>query len=238
MFNDMAGTDEAPTADEDSWSVDQTLECLATNKNVSLQYVFKKTGTYTIQFQLYTIDPQPNIALPKAIYAEATVSWAVKGATVSRTISLINGMSISGVGEAVQVVIRDLTTDISMGGVKYGVIATIAAGQRSGLIPPHYADPLKRNLIVIAAGASSTWDVPLTAGANSFQVSVASSDGSVISDQKVQAIQSSQVAALRHRVCDPRQFNWIPLEAGATQVTILNSLAVPLWVTLTWGIDG
>ena len=221
------------------WSVALPLTCLNPTAFASLQADFDEPDLYTVQFGLFDIDGQPNPVIPRVIYTEAIIEWSVAGNTVTRRITVSDGMSISGVGEGVRVRAIDGTIDISMIGVRYGVTITVAKGQRASQTPPSLSAYGPQGSFNVTAGNSFNTPIPRGAGINSVQVSVANTfTGAVIPDQGCIVSQSATNGGNQLKACDARQFEWIPIAAGATDVTILNNTAVQFVVTLYWGIDG
>ena len=94
---------------KDGWSAAGTLQASGTGQ-VKLQADFSKggvgSGQYTVQFN---VNAPPNPTNPNPIFTEALLTWIVEGNSVTRHISIANGTSITGSGQAVTVVIYDNT---------------------------------------------------------------------------------------------------------------------------------
>ena len=59
-------------------------------------------GQYTIQFTT-----SGNINSPNPVFTEALITWSVEGNFLTRRVTVCNGMSITGSGQAVKVIITD-----------------------------------------------------------------------------------------------------------------------------------
>src|SRR5208283_1031541 len=94
---------------KDGWSAAGALQASGTGQ-VKLQADFSKggvgSGQYTVQFN---VNAPPNPTNPNPIFTEALLTWIVEGNSVTRHISIANGTSITGSGQAVTVVIYDNT---------------------------------------------------------------------------------------------------------------------------------
>jgi hypothetical protein len=220
---------------KEGWSASGTMICLDANRTVSLQQVFKVAGIYTVQFNIFTIDPQPDPLIPVPILAEALIEWSVSGNPIKRRVSVANGVSISGLGEGVRVTVKDVSGSATLIGVRYGIAITVAKGVRASFLRPPTLD--RETISSVPAGGTALFAIPLDAGANSVEVLVGSSGAfPIIADQAIQVIQ--QAGATLFKVYDPRQENFVPLAAGATDILLTNHTAADIFASVTFGIDG
>jgi len=207
---------------------------------------------YTIQFFV----SQPSTV--GFINPQAEISWSVEGNTIRRVVSVTNGVSVSGVGQAAKVVVRDQTPQ-GIGGITYGITydvsVTIAPGSRpttgqpplnnaaSGIVLGGGATVLTP--FSVAPGALGDIDiaVPVNAGAISYYATAVPSDLSALTPGVafVQQVDSSNT---------PRRINdlaittgFIPLVPEAVALILINNYppgpGVPnLTMTVSFGIDG
>jgi hypothetical protein len=121
------------------WSANGTLLSANYTKTVNLQAQFNEPGDYTAEFSF----SPTKLADGSNQQAEALVTWAVEGNFVSRRVAISNGASITGVAQAVRIVIFDTTNasaprDI---GVLYGVSVQVTRGQRATTMQPPTLTP-------------------------------------------------------------------------------------------------
>jgi len=201
---------------------------------VGMQYTFPKAGTYTVQFSMVPIQTVGNA--PNRATAE--VLWMVDGNTIRREITVVPGASISGVAEGVQVNIRDSSTDFGAGGLgkRYRVSASVAPGVRaSTTLPPRRLGTVE--FVSVAAGASTSQNIPPDAGIVSFLVLV---NGTAAALALVEVRQFSGVVG---PIVDQNMqafagMGFIPLFPGVDKVTVTNNGATGIIVQLIWGVDG
>jgi len=211
------------------------------SKTVSLQANFAQgkrgAGPYTIQF---SIGPQLKFRLLQGgnpTQAEATIDWSVEGNTIRRVVSVSNGMSVSGVAQAVRVVVNDTTlpnTPAQPG--DYLVEITVAPGTRPG---SNIFPTLMRavNSTLIGAGLTITIPIPEGIGISSISVPIASVPGGPIPDQGLQVKQGNTVPT-DFVTYDPRTDQWVPLFPGATVIRLTNNTAFQILAMVIFGIDG
>lgn len=196
-------------------------------------------GNYTIQFNVSDPNTSVNLTPGDIIRARATITWKVNGNPVIRVVDVGNGVSVTGVAEAIDVQLQDVSstsagTPILLRGRPYTVTITCAPGTRPSVEqPPTVALP-QTNL---AAGATKNFDVPI--GAISVFVAVFPAVvGSPIGAYQIQVNQLAINTSLK--LYDPRQTDWVPLIPGTTQIGIAADAALPTdtEIQVTFGIDG
>jgi hypothetical protein len=224
-----------------------TLASVDEKKNVSMQFTFKEPGVHCVQFSLNV----PPIVIPTSfpvkhaipVKAEALITWETNGNTVTRRVTVSNGMTIQGVGEAVKVVIYDTTTvgsvqptPLLLVGFEYSVAVSCAPGSRGSFTNPPFLVEDNAQITVLG-GAFATVAVPPDAGAVSVCCLVGNNGSVPIPEQGAQVFQEhgsfSQLA-----VYDPRAFGFAPLFPGVDNVILWNqTLLTQVWQVF-WGIDG
>ncbi len=196
-------------------------------------------GNYTIQFNVIDPNSASNLTPGDVVRARATISWKVNGNPVIRVVDIGEGVTVTGVAEAVDVQIQDVSftsagTPIIGRGLPYTITVTCAPGTRPAVQqPPTVALPQTN----IAAGAQKNFAVP--PGAISVFVAVFPAVlGASIGAYQVQVNQLALNSSLK--IYDPRQSDWVPLIPGATQVAVLTDVALVIdtEVQVTFGIDG
>jgi len=240
-----------PSTDKkDGWSVGRVLASGDKSIIASLQADFiQKPGMYTAQFSLAPIDltpPPPIFPNPPntfaPIKAEAEITWAVEGNTIVRKISVSNGVTISGPGQAVHIVIKDASVispslpPHTVLGQKYFVAVTLTPGVRpSDTLPPVL---FQANAVLgIPAGGAALIDIPQNVGVKSVLVTVADVAGNSILEQHAQTGQLGP-AGNTMTLYDPRAFGFFPVLPGAVGIELLNKSGVTLVFSVLFGVDG
>jgi hypothetical protein len=115
------------------WSASGNLVTGNKLKQVSIQADFPRAETYCLEFNKFSSNLNSNFP----IRAEAFIKWSVEGNSVSRRVSLVNGITIQGVAQAVNVVIKDITFAASPAPISYDVSVQVTPGTRgSNKFPP------------------------------------------------------------------------------------------------------
>lgn len=203
-------------------------------RSVSMQASFEP-GNYTIQFNV--INPNTLQQVDEYIRTRATITWNINGVYVTRTIDVVNGTSISGTAEAVNVRVFDDSNIVSTDVVPYNVTVQATLGTRPSVQqPPYYT------LNQIELGTSDNQSIPFDPAIGAISVSVAVAPfvaGQVILDNEILVFQSSESGAIL-KAYDPRTFQWVPLASGCKRIDIVTALSVATGATaqITFGIDG
>jgi hypothetical protein len=234
------------------WSQSGQLAVNDTARVVGLQGTFdpNEGAVHTVQFNV--APPIPPVYPPVApevgdgsFVAYADIQWTVNGGTNYRTVSVVDGMSISGVGEAVKVSVRD-ATPVSPGeitpGVLYGVTITVAPGTRGSQInPPYWAPPLSVAVTLGPGTNSGPIQIPVGIGANSLNIAfveLAPGGGVVNPPQMTVGFQRPGGFGLgAFTPLSPDQ--WVPIPPLARSFQV-NNLSATDNITFTYflGIDG
>jgi hypothetical protein len=167
-----------------------------------------------------------------------------------------NGVAIQGTAEAVTVVVTDMTTVFNpatlaaysaTGGAPYVVDVLVTPGTRGPTNQPptlalaqNISIPLitTRSSFILAAGGATAFPIPQDAGVLSAKVeSFAAGIGGYLESANLIVSESDGVQTLLiyYPINDP---GYVTIAPGATQFIVSNQGAVPLSVTITWGIDG
>ncbi len=232
----------------DAWSrSDKLVTSSVTPSNllVSLQKNFPEAGTYTIQFGLAPLGEDPSNK--QAIECEALITWGAGGNSITRRVSVGNGVSISGTADSVRVVARDVSTGSD--GAFYNVTILVTKGVRAPFQPPLLVPTLElsggpNNPIVLAPGASHTYPVPRDAGATSVCVIAGTGIIAVppvasIPEQEARVVQLGPGLIGALKSYDARNFEFVPLAPGCTDVMVYNgTVAGSLRFHVSFGIDG
>lgn len=234
------GLDSAYSEPIGGWSAAGNMQATDSNKSVHLQANFKTPGPYTVQFFVQQIDANADTVLePKAF-----IDWSVAGNTVTRKVDVLNGLSVTGVGEGVRVRVVDETTTGSA--INYAVAVTVAPGIRPSkpdyatLTPAHSNNPA-----VVVSNGTQDFDVPDGVGVTAVSIKasysvVPAAPAAAITDQMMIVQHRAPDAVINPilKTYDPRESDWVPLAPGTTKVRFINTCASSLRVQLTWGVDG
>lgn len=90
------------------WAQSGPLTSGDLNKVIKLQCQFPVAGVYTVQFNLL------GATLDKYLNPVAEIVWSAAGNFVKRKVSVTNGVSITGVAEAVDVRVRDESVSVNV----------------------------------------------------------------------------------------------------------------------------
>jgi hypothetical protein len=228
------------------WSKSGDLEQGNPLKDLSLQCNFPQAGFYTVQFG---VQVDPAILVPDIT---AEVTWSVEGNDVRRKISVANGVTISGTGQACRVVIRDETAGIVPPGPLYAVFALVSPGTRPGShIRPLLRTPwpvqtaaipaaILGDVAIIPPGGTANIDVPVNAGATSVDVEGILNGAHapiVLTDLEVAQIASPPFPIKGYYPWIETGF--VPLAPKTRTIFVSNASAVDTIVaSVLWGIDG
>jgi hypothetical protein len=223
------------------WSASGKLTTKDSNGEVHLQADFGRQGeskgkaeNYTVQFGI--LYPPPNSAIdPVPVNSEALIQWVVEGNYVTRRVTVVNGQSLTGTGQAVKVSVKDN----SIGGgvpVDYEVSIQVTPGTRGGSIqPPTLTPAILPAALIIANGGQLAIPIPQDAGIIAVNASVFAA-GVVIAPNAVSVQHLGTASVLKEY--DPREAIWVPLAPGSTQVILKNNSGGPVKYSVTFGVDG
>ena len=168
-------------------------------------------------------------------FTQATVMFTVEGVTITRTFDVAAGASISGLAEAVRVMVKDTTPSsfASSQGQQYGITISIALMPRPSTAVP----PTLTGLANGTVGALATVNVAVPLGANSVIVTGTGAAG-VVSLQLAQQTADLSTTLME---CDLTSVPSPPiaLMAGCGNIAITNlASSTGAQVTVQFGIDG
>lgn len=198
------------------------------SREVSLQANFPEAKSYTAQFSISGTD----LRYKKA---EAEIKWVVEGNFVTRRITIANGVSIQGAGQAVSIKIRDVSPVVIPGvATDYTVSVQVVPGSRGSTNNP---PTLSGDAHIVIGGASLNLNIPDNSGVISVAVLVENTLHNAIPDQAV-IVRQQDAAALDVALYDPRQYFWVPIQGSATVLRLENHTADPCAFTVIYGIEG
>lgn len=222
------------------WSQSGKLTTGNPNTKISMQVQFPVCDSYTVQFGI--IPPQrqgtPPTDFQPVLDVIADLTWSVKGNFVTRRVSVGNGMSISGVAEAVKVDVKDITASPLSLGFDYIASIQVSPGTRpsQGQPPTLKATPF---VFAIPAGSSQTIAIPTEAGAISVETSVATNLAGVSPDVEVDQCIFEFPALVLKSYNALVESGFVALAPSATGITVRNKdVTNAVNVALTFGIDG
>lgn len=233
-----------------SWSASGPMTTGSQDKVVALQQPFPEPGIYTVTFALDPLQANLNAA---GIRAQALIKWSVAGNTITRLVNVGDGVSVSGLAEAVSVVVQDVTclqgTISAQAGFNYSVGIMVAKGTRPyGSLPPTLSpfpfqdfNTIGTQLTVAAGANTAIIPIPRGVGVTCMHVDVYASNpqGSVVPDGTPVVAQYQFMGGGPIRFYDPRAIDWAPIQPGSTGIVLFNfSSTLQLTFSLVWGIDG
>lgn len=228
------------------WSQNGKLTDLDPMGAVTLQANFPEAGAYSVQFAIDDPDGAQ-------VLTEAVIQWSVEGNTISRRVSVVNGVTVSGVGQAVRISVKDVDPP-QMGVVSqgtYGVSIQVSKGTRaaSSQAPILTAfNPVNGSQAFLVPtgglGTAVTVPVPNDAGAIAVGVTVAYQsfaippNGTPIPETVPMVLQrTASDFAKSYDPRDPGSF-WVPLATGCKEILLANNGTQDLIMNVVFEIDG
>jgi hypothetical protein len=228
------------------WSQSSPLQTGNTLQTVQLQEVFEEAYYYTVQFGIV---PPAGPSGP-AYAAVATIEWSVQGNTIRRQVSVGNGTTISGPGEAIRVVINDTTSAaLNTPGLSYTGTIQVTKGTRpADFNPPTLADNNATPRVIPPGGLISV-AIPQNVGITSVEITSMYTDptGTVPlpptppnpPSPVLQIFQTNPPYISKQYTNETGNTGFVDVAPGATEIQIYNLDASDnVAVTITWGIDG
>ena len=226
-----------------AWQQNGTLVPGANDKFVTLQADFSEDpGYYTVQF-----NTSANI-LPGTdgyIRCKADIIWSVEGGEITRRVSVGNGISVSGAGQALRVVVSDdgSNPDIGGGFNEYVVGIVVVKGTRPATGKPvTYKQSGVLSSVSVAAGALTPGElaIPGNIGVISAEVTITpQSAGAVFPlSMIVEFAAANGDTFSNYYITSDTPPLFLPVPAGATQCNIYNEGVSNIVAAVTWGIDG
>lgn len=231
------------------WSQSTRLVTGRTASVNSLQFSDNESSEFTVQFEI------AGSTATAAIQCEATVCFQCEGNKAQRRISIVNGVSITGRGQGVMVLLKDNTSPLlrpSPLELEYTVDVLASRGVRafSG-----YQPILRAPLPSVTSGGASissagSFPIPATetryvgipqdAGAFSAGVFICSSVIPPIVDPNViVTARSSIFPAVALKIWNPFiNPGYMPLPPGADELVIVNASGTAVYASVDYGIEG
>lgn len=222
------------TSSSGGWSTTGVLSAGDPLKQLSLQAVFPQAGDYTVEFGIQR--PQVPAVIP---IVEADITWTVEGNSVTRRVTVGNGTSVTGTGQACKVVMRDVSINGSGTIVPIPVSVQVAPGMRGTNKQPPTLETNNGGIGVwnVPPGGFTIIPIPEDAGVISVMVTVDAFPEPVAITAGQAVVR--QVGAVIEKQYDPRTYDWVPVSAGANEIIIENfGPANNLRFSVTFGIDG
>ncbi len=216
----------------------------ATNQKVGLQAKFGDIPEYyTVQFNVTRI-----AGLVQKTFAK--VYWHIDGVPIVRIMNVLDGGSISGIAQAVEVEVTDSSAvGGGVGTLEYSVFITVGKGTR----PTNSAPPVLQGfgvvggtpVSIVPTTAALATDIPDDAGVTACWLGVTaqnSADAPIENDEILVAFFSGPLGTgIRVGITSYEGCNkWIPVPPGARSVSVLNNRAAGniLVDDTIWGVDG
>lgn len=216
---------------KDGWQQAAVLKTGDRLKTLSMQANFPVSQYYTVQFGVIVpLDP-----LFSGFDAVAEITWIVEGQLVRRRVSVGNGVSVSGPGQAVKVVVSDVSIP-AIAGFEYTVSVQVTPGTRPSVSRP----PTLRGFSVqqaLLGGGTLDLAVPENAGVISVETSYAFDVAQPTVGFPILVQQSSFFGAIKSYYANV-ETGFVALAPNAQVVTLFNLDVHAYFVQWTWGIDG
>lgn len=202
------------------------------------------------------LTPPPAATTPQAIETIAIVQWTVAGIKTQRIVSIANGTSISGPGEAVQVQVIDNSSAPGSEGYAYNVSIAVTPGVRAAITPPvlywNYPPgaelslvgggspptPQPFNAAVIAPNTAVSFPLPTNAGITTINLSIRDTTTPAALPVMVIIQQDPAGTILREDYTNGLGV-YYPIVPGTTTIELQNpSTTDSMIVSVVFGIDG
>jgi|WetSurMetagenome_2_1015567.scaffolds.fasta_scaffold225342_3 hypothetical protein len=232
------------------WSASRELISKDTNPAVQLQANFQDPTPYTVQFSITNLKATDGSADIGSYNPTAVIEWSVEGNSVRRVVSVINGTSVTGVGQGCRITVRDQTpTTDTTKEMEYTVAILVAPGVRPAnqlqpILTPLIADSFgvtRPGAIFVDGGTGVDVQIPENAGVTSVYITAASLNAGIpvaLTDADIQASHTN--TAYVYKEYNPNKYTWVPIGPGTSTVRLTNFMG-PLTQVLfnvTFGIDG
>lgn len=227
------------------WAITGELITGEAEGSVSLQAQFAEPGYYTIHFGVEF--PKPSFATITDI--EAEIAFSLEGSTIRRRMNVGNGSAISGIGQAVDVDVYDVTHPDIANSKPYKVSIHVSKGVRPvGTVPPTLhregrfvnGQPPDYGIFFydLPPNSSTINRIPLDVGVVSAEVTIGPNGGGDFPIEGVFVEQSSlPIGALKRY--DPQVITgFVAIVPGAQDLNIINTSTKNYKCQITFGIEG
>ncbi len=207
---------------------------------LSLQGEFNELGMYTAMFWLDK-ENHTGVVSAQPIVCEATIRWMVAGNTITRTIMVTDGVSISGLAESVTITVRDRTVrSAPPQNAPYFVSILVAKGVRPADPNPPVLQSDENTAVggpvSIGVGATASFTIPPKCGVKSVRGYVWGLAGVALSNNSVLIRQFAPGAA--DTIGGNYTDGWIPLATSSDVIFVDNNSGQIVNVVILYGIDG
>lgn len=232
------------------WSASGRLVSKDSNPAVQLQANFQDSTPYTVQFSITNLKATDGSTDVGSYNPTAEIVWSVEGNSVRRVVSVINGTSVTGVGQGCRVTVRDQTpTGDSTKEMEYVVSILVAPGVRAAnqlqpVLVPLITDPFlvtRPGTVFVDGGTAVDIQIPENAGVTSVYITASSLNAGIpiiLTDADVQASHTN--SAYVYKEYNPIKYTWVPIGPGTTTIRLTNYMgpATQVLFNVTFGIDG
>lgn len=209
-----------------------------TTREVRFQAKFAKASMHTLQFTV--LDPNlTNLVNNEIIRAQALITWSLSGQNILRRVDCVNGLSISGEAESVDVKITDRSVLTNVPGriiSPYTVQVVAAEGTRPAEEqPPQFTG----DTVTLGPAGGASIDVP--EGAISAWVFIAPAVLGAILIPSDHIVRQTTRGGVTLRAYSPLQVDgFVPLANGCTRLSFEQGALQPANVQYftAFGIDG
>lgn len=227
------------------WSKTGVLRSGSVDAQVTMACKFtRQIQTHTIQFDGPNNDIESGAA--RTLRPQARITWMVNGVGIVRVIDVIDGTSISGQAESVDVIVSDAT----FGGVgtEYRVGIIVTPGVRANFeTPPTLRmdgaltsapnNELPPDNVAIPNGDTMNWEIPPNVGAVGYMVNAFNAGVDLTDDDifiEITSVDGNVFSITGFSSC----FKWLPLPASAKFISLHNNSGSALQGSAILAIQG
>jgi hypothetical protein len=242
--------DMSATGAYKGWSASGTLQSKDSLPAVQLQANFEEPVPYTVQFAITNVREVTGTSHIGSYNPTAEIVWSVEGNSVRRVVSVINGTSVTGVGQGCRVTVRDQTppSDPTVD-MEYEVSILVAPGTRPAtqvqpILVPLITDVLgvaRPGTVFVDGGTAIDVAIPENAGVTAVFITAWAYNAGIpvaLTDSDIEAAHTS--AAYTFKQYNPQKYNWVPIGPETTRIRLSNYMGPTSQVlfNVTFGIDG
>jgi hypothetical protein len=228
---------------KDGWGLYAELDTTSPNKGAHISAIFPKAALYTVQLSVigrvragaYKSNPM------------AEIKWMLGGQVQRRLISVTQGCSITGVGEAASITVYDDSHLLVGTDQQYQVLVQVAMGNRTGADPLLFPVidcnvPLLAGVHIgaakVGAGASKVMLLPDDVGVMAVNVHSWLTPTEIAANEYLSvALISATMSVLRWDVARfPEAF--VPVPVNVESMTLVNDSTSDKWFGVAYKIDG
>jgi hypothetical protein len=227
---------------KDGWGLYANLDTSTPTKGGHISAIFPKAGIYTVQLSAIGVVAGGFKSNPMA-----DIKWTLEGQVQRRLISITQGTSISGVGEAATVTVYDDSALMIGSDQTYQILIQMGLGNRTGADPLYYpvidcrlpgGFGVHAGAAHVAAHSTRTLFVPRDLGIMGVNVYTTLTEAEIAAGESAtMRLISATGSVLTWDVAKyPEAF--VPIPVNMNNLTLVNNTGLAKWFGVAYKIDG